>query len=696
MRDRSSSNGKHRHEPKLVSLPGNGRSGLSSVVLLVFLGLFVVGATLFAHWPALSARAVSFDDEEAITQNYLVQQPSWGSVQRFFGEVLKSSVVPGYYRPLTLTSLMLDWGMGGRGNNFYPFHRTSLALHVGSTVLVMLLCYQLFGQPIVAAMVGLLFGVHPLTVEPVTWVMERKTILAAFFAFACLCSYVRYAYCGRRAWFLFAVVLYLLSLLAKPTGTPLPIMLLLLDYWPLQRLGRRAVLEKTPFLALASIFAVLAYACENLVNPLSFPAASSPLHLPLRMCWLVVFYLTKVVFPIHLSSAYQLPVPLSPTNPLVLLGVLGTALLIVGLILSRRWTPALWVGTAVFFLGLAPTMGFVGYSWVVASDKYVYLPAVGLVVIGGWLLQRMWSGMGCAHGRQIATVAVVLAATGLLTAGTRSYLREWQTTEQFVNYMLSLSPDSPELRIRKGLLESQQERQDEAIREFSRAIELQPSNVYAYFSRSLVYGKAGDYDRAIRDCSKAIELWPGFVEAFNSRGAAYGGKGDYERAIQDYNRAIELRPDFVNAYNNRSLAHRRKGEYDQAVQDCTKSISLMGNQPLVYRDRGNAYFLQQKFDQAIRDFTTAIELDPDDAIAFRNRGSAYAVKGDYQKAAADFTRAIALKSDYADAYQGRAAAYCALGDYDRAWADLKTYRQLGRIPSPDLVRKLTEATGRVE
>ncbi len=129
-------------------------SSSSSVTLLICLSLIVVGAVVLTHWPVLSATAMSFDDEEAIIDNYLVQNPSWHSVGRFFGEVTLSSVVRGYYRPLTLTSLMLDWAMGGRPDNPRVFHRTSLTLHIGSTVLLVLLCYQLFKKPWIAAAVG--------------------------------------------------------------------------------------------------------------------------------------------------------------------------------------------------------------------------------------------------------------------------------------------------------------------------------------------------------------------------------------------------------------------------------------------------------------------------------------------------------------------------------------------------------------
>ena len=275
---------KSGHEPQQKSLPEDAGTGRPTVIVLALLSLVVVGATLFAHWPVLSAQAMSFDDEEAIIENRLVQHPSWNSVGRFFREVTLSSVVRGYYRPLTLTSLMLDWAMGGRPEDFRPFHRTSLALHLGSTVLVILLCYQVFRQPIIAALVGLLFGVHPLTVEPIAWVMERKTILAAFFAFACLNAYVGYTRGPRWGWYAAAVVLYLLSLLAKPTGTPLPIVMLLMDYWPLKRFSRRAVLEKIPFFILSAVFAALCVLCEQEVNPLWLPAKLSPLHLPLRLC----------------------------------------------------------------------------------------------------------------------------------------------------------------------------------------------------------------------------------------------------------------------------------------------------------------------------------------------------------------------------------------------------------------------------
>jgi len=136
---------------------------------------------LVVHWPALSAKAVSFDDDTYVTNNLLVQNPGWASANRFLTEVFSPSTVGGYYQPLAMISLMFDDAVGGRTDNLMPFHRTSIALHVANTVLIIVLLYLLFGNIWLAAAAGLLFGVHPMTVESIAWVTERKTLLAAFF-----------------------------------------------------------------------------------------------------------------------------------------------------------------------------------------------------------------------------------------------------------------------------------------------------------------------------------------------------------------------------------------------------------------------------------------------------------------------------------------------------------------------------------
>ncbi len=676
-----------------------------ALLLLGLLTTLVVATTLAAHWPVLTAQAVSFDDEEAIIRNRLIQNPSWSSVRRFFSEVTLSSVVRGYYRPLTLTSFMLDWAMGGRPDDLRVFHRTSLALHVGCTVLIVLLVYQIFRRPVPAALTGLLFGVHPLAVEPIAWVMERKTLLAAFFAFACLNALVRYTRRPRSAWYVAAIAAYLLSLLSKPTTTPLPVMMLLMDIWPLRRfkapphapdasdasrralgfgsIAARLILEKLPFFVLSAVFAVLCVICEQKVNPLAIPAAVSPLHLPLRLCWLIAFYPCKLLLPIRLSSIYTLPEPLALANPWVLAAVAGTLLLAAVLLISRRRTPALWAAAAMFYIGLAPTMGLVEYSWVVASDKYVYFPAVAplllLACLLGWLQDRKDSTRAADSLRsfrlstfdfRLWTVVAALVLTGLLTTATRRYLGYWQTTESLCDHMVALAPHAAPAYNNRAILYGRKQDYPGAIRDCNRAIELLPDYAEAYNNRGTAHDALGDLDRAIDDYTQAIRFKHEYGLAYNNRCISYGKKQEYQQAIEDCTKAIEILPDLMGAYYNRGLAWAGQRDYESAIRDFSRAIDLEPGHAEAWSNRATAHYALGHDDQAIRDYSTAIELNPGHAEAWYKRGLVYGKKREDTAAMADFTRAIQLNPRHADAYHNRAIIYGRQRDYVRAIRDL--------------------------
>jgi hypothetical protein len=287
----------------------------------------VLAVVLAAHWPALSSQAITFDDGQYLVDNRLVQDPSWRSVRRFFTEVLRPSSVQGYYQPLTMTSLMVDHALGGRPADLTQFHRTNLALHLLTTSLSIVFLWQLFRNAWVAAALGLLFGVHPLTIEPVAWVGERKTLLAAGFSLLCLVLYV--AWTRRRGRALGGLVLltYGLALLAKPTSTLLPGVLLLLDAWPLRRLGWRAVGEKVPLVLLGAAAASVTYLSQRNTAGVLTPGEYPPEWFPLALAHNLVFYWSQLAWPARLSAHYPVPAPMSLAHPLVRAGVGGTGLL---------------------------------------------------------------------------------------------------------------------------------------------------------------------------------------------------------------------------------------------------------------------------------------------------------------------------------------------------------------------------------
>ncbi|HSW45800.1 MAG TPA: hypothetical protein VLM89_09535, partial [Phycisphaerae bacterium] len=350
--------------------------GVRARLLAPVLVAMVLAAVAVVHYPALSARAIAFDDEQYLVENRLVRQPGWTSTWRFLSEVLEPSTVGGYYQPLTMISLMADVAAGGRPDNLRPFHRTSLILHAINTGLVVWLLFMLFRHLWVAAAVGLLFGLHPLTVEPIPWIGERKTLLAAFFSLISLILYVRHSRSSGYRWYCGCLVAYILALMSKPTSTPLPLVFLLMDFWPLGRLSWRSVIEKLPLLAVGAVFAVITVVSQGRTAHITMPTEYSPARIPLLLCHNIVFYPLKMIWPVHLTSHYPLPEPMSPADPMILAGLIGTCVLIPALLLSLRRTRACATGWLIFFLMLLPTTGIIGFTTVIASDKYAYLPAI--------------------------------------------------------------------------------------------------------------------------------------------------------------------------------------------------------------------------------------------------------------------------------------------------------------------------------
>lgn len=663
------------------------------------LGIVVAAIVAFAHWPALRAEALSFDDGQYLANNPLVQRPSWSSARRFCREVLEPSTVRGYYQPLAMISLMLDYAAGGRIDNLRPFHRTSLALHVANTVLVMGLLYALFGRPWIAAGVALLFGVHPMTVEPIPWVGERKTLLAAFFALLCLLAYVRYT--RKRGWrpYVACTILYGLALLSKPTTIPLPVVLLLMDIWPLNRLSRRGVLEKVPLLGIGCVFAVITVISQGRTAGVEMPGEHTSRTIPLIVCHDILFYVCKTLWPTNLTSHYPVPQPLTLSNPAVVTAVVASFALVVLLAVSWRWTKALMIGWLICMIALLPTMGIIGFTNVLTSDKYFYLPSAGYLLIVAWLLEGLAGrpAKGRTAWRPAAVGLGVVAVASLLTFGTRQYLREWQTSERLSSYMLDLAPNSPSLHLQcgdalrnkgeygrsiphytktialapdyemaynnRGIAYAAIGEYDRAIQDYCRAIELDPNHAMAHNNRGIAYAAIRKFDQAIEDYATAIAMKPGYAEAYHNRGNARAEMHDYAGAIRDYTRAIELKPDFEQAHNNRGNAYKETKDYDLAIRDYNKAVELKPDFAEAYVNRGDAYRAMRDSDRAVRDYTKAIESRPDFEPAYTHRGHTYSEMRDYERAVSDYTRAIELKPDHAEAYNNRGGAYAQAGKF---------------------------------
>lgn len=599
------------------------------------------------HWPAVSTGALMLDDNEYLGHNELVQHPGWASAGRFLGEVVSPSTVTGYYQPLTMISLMLDYAAGGRPDNLGPFHRTNLVLHVMNTVLVIVVLQMLLGRPWAAASVGLLFGVHPLAVEPIAWVGERKTLLATFFALWCLACYVRYARRGSRLLYGLCLASYVLSLLSKPTAATLPLVLLLADFWPLRRLSGRAVLEKVPFVAIGGAFGVITVVSQRHLDWMASSPFSAGQTL-LLACHNLAFYPWKMIWPADLSPFYAFPGNVSLSNGMLAASVVVCVAVLVFLVISLRWTRAVFAGGLCFGLLLSPTLLNKGYSPCIAWDKYAYLPSIGLLIVLAWLLSRVWEAVsGRVHSRLwrggIPGVALVIVAA--LAAATRSQLAHWRTTEGLYEYMLRLAPGAAVPHYNLGVILADSGRLSEAVTHYEAALRLRPEMPDADNNLGNALAKLGRRAEAIVHLERALRLKPDDAKAYNNIGNVLSDQGKLDEAIESYGRALEFDPKFAAAHSNLAIALSVRGRPDRAVEHYKRALALAPDLAEAHNNLGAILVSQGKAEEAIEHYTRALQTAPGFVEAHRNLGLALAGRGDLEGAIAQYREALRLRPE---------------------------------------------------
>ena len=496
---------------------------------------------LVVHWPALSAKAVSFDDDTYVTNNLLVQNPGWASANRFLTEVFSPSTVGGYYQPLAMISLMFDDAVGGRTDNLMPFHRTSIALHVANTVLIIVLLYLLFGNIWLAAAAGLLFGVHPMTVESIAWVTERKTLLAAFFSFWSLLFYILFTRTAAKKYYAVCLLAYLMALMSKPTSMFLPFVMILMDYWPLNRFSRNSLSEKSPFYILLVVFAVITFISQSATLGCLLPGQGghSLLNPPLIICHNIIFYPCKMLWPVDLTSFYAYPKPFMILNPRILGDVIATLFLIVLLVVSLRWTRAALTGWLIFFVAILPTMQILKFSFVIASDKFAYLPSFGLLMMLTSFL--LWF---CSNKPRRAMIVLIVVLSLTVTEGiaTRKYLACWKDTFGLYNHMLALAPDSVPVYCQFAIAYGQIGQNEKAMELLEKAVTIDPSENQAWFNLGVAYFQLGRYQEAIDAFRKTIDLVPDSINAYIALGSIYDGMGRFTEGLELYKQAEKFAP----------------------------------------------------------------------------------------------------------------------------------------------------------
>lgn len=569
------------------------------------LGLLVFLSAMALYLPSFQNELLTLDDSQYVTRNPYVLYPTWAKVGRVFSETYLPSTVLGYYQPLTMASLMLDRAVEGRLSGGYshevdPFvyHFTNILLHGLNASLVFLVLYLFTRSGLIAVIGGLLFAAHPLNVEVVAWVSQRKALLATFFALIMILTHERAARTGRTAWHAATCLAFLASVLSKPTGIFLPLVLLLLDIWPLRRFSRNAIVEKVPLMVIAVITGWIAYKSQTSTVDLSGTEGHRPLSVTLLVAaHNLVFYIAKFVVPIRLCPIYVMPdeAGVLLRSPPFLAGAIGTITLsaiAIWAILKRRLP--IWTMLAAFLLLIGSTLTPVRFMGAIAADRFAYTPMIALIILLAEGL-RAWhvsyADPATANRRLRLTAAASAIIVALFAVQTIRQQAVWQNSRTHYGAVLARFPDAPESHYGMGnayLSEyhklaakeddasaaKAEEYLNQAVDAYRAALDVDPDYSNAYYRLGHVLILRGHVQEGINLIQQGLMLPAYDPDGFLFLGLAYTHIGDYEKAIEPYKICLERQPSWTEVRKNLANALLRTGRAGDSLEHYERLYEL--------------------------------------------------------------------------------------------------------------------------
>ena len=683
---------------------GRDRRAVIAIAAAVALATFVV------YLPALRNGFVNWDDGLYVYQNPHIRVLDGRTVLWALTDVAMN-----YWHPVTKLSHALDYALFGPRPAGH--HLTSILVHAVNAFLVVLLTVRLMATarmrrstdagPVVrkhsllvaGVAAGLLFGIHPLRVESVAWVSERKDLLCALFVLLSIGSYLTYASArlttpagvageSRRSRqpYLRALGFFLLALASKPMAVTLPLVLLLLDWYPLGRMRDkgmivRAIKDKVPFALLGAVVATVTFLAQRSLGAL-IPLEQQPFPSRVLAAFSAIArYLGKMVFPVDLTPHYALSREvrfLSMEFGGALFLVAGITLVCLRASRSRPLLPAAW---GFYLVTLFPVLGFVRTGAQFMADRFTYLPSLGptllvaAVAAGGW----EWAGRTRDRSKLVKSlmVAAGIAVAAALAYATIVQVGVWKDTMTLWDHAVRIEPRSSFAYMGRGWAFKDAGDYEHALTDYSRSVELDMLNYMAYNDRGEVLRELGRVEEAVSDFTTAVLLNPNIAAHYLNRGTAYARLGEANRAIADLGRAIDLAPDGAAAYMNRGIVYAGTGHLDGAIKDLSEAIRLEPGSYLAYTNRGSAYLESGQADRALADYGAAVAIAPERWEAYRQRGLLYRDEGRCEQAIEDFTAAVERKPGLPENYLDRGRCYRKIGASELATHDFRKACGLG-------------------
>ena len=638
----------------------NSRNNWRVLSICLLLGV----VTLAGYWHVVNCGFVDYDDPSYFSNNPHVQA---GLTPQSIVWAFRTDELVSRY-PLTWLSLMLDADLFGKG----PFgpHFTNLLLHVANAILVFLVLRMLTGAFWRSALVAALFALHPLRVEAVAWISERKGVLSSFFWLLAMGAYVRSVqeakrdqltgedadreqsgsvYRSRASLFQWlALAFFTCGLLSKPMVVTLPFVLLLLDYWPLERFtfatvrSRPAVLvrlvvEKIPYFLLSAVIGGVTMLTHEKAGAV-VSLTSSPLSSRLANA-LVAYarYLGKTFWPVDLALPYPLPAHW-PVGEVVTATLLVVGLSAVVLWLGRRHRYAL-VGWCWFLGTLVPVIGLVQWGDQAMADRFMYVPQIGLFIGLVWAVGEL-----AVHWRvpkySVGTVAVVVLVA--CTFRTWNQVHYWTSTETLFHHTLAVTGDNYTADVNLGSALDDQGKTQEALPLFVRAVKLAPHDPDGNYNLGVALLKLGHPEEAVAPLTQALKAKPDYVDAHINLGSALMKLGRLARAAEQFQTVIHLDPSRPEGYFNLGTLFMAESKLEHAIECFNDAIQLKPDYAEARSNLGIALMRSGKANEGIQQLTEVTRLQPTNSEAQFNLGLACLNHGDLEQAVRRFNESLRL------------------------------------------------------
>lgn len=567
---------------------------------LILAGLVIL--TFVSFYPILDNEFINWDDDRYVYENPDIQGFSAENLDKIFTKAYVSN-----YQPVTMLSLMVNHATGKLNPSHYLF--TNILLHIISTILVFFFAFRLSRRRVeVGLITAALFALHPMHVESVAWVSERKDVLYTAFFLGGLVTYLKYLDSQDRKYYVFTLLLFALSVLSKPAAVVFPLILLLIDFYEKGKITRKSLLESIPFFAgsLAMGLKTLSTQAETAIID---PAVTTFGQKILSSFYALSMYLVKLVAPVKLSAFYpypylQDPVPvLYYAGPVLVLALVG---LVAWLWLKKGSKLAVFVA-GFFLINIILVLQFLQVGGAVMADRYTYVPYIGLflgLAMGlSYLIRKQikpWAMVG--------SVAMGLAVLGC-AFGTFQRGDAWQDSETIWTDVIEKYP------------------------------RLVPTS---YLNRGKHFFTKGDREKAIADWEVAIQIDSNYEEAYNNLGLMYYDKKEFDRALEMFNQALRINPNYATSLKYRANCLVNKGQFQQAIPDYQKYNQLSPNDPYGHNGMGVCYQNSRNYQEAIKAFSEAIRRDPRNGFYYYNRSVAQGAIGQQQAAFQDAQQAQQL------------------------------------------------------